>query len=102
MRRWFCKSLGDGMLAGEPLRHIERLFAAEYEKAGRPDGMAAFVRYESEGRLHCDVNVYFSPEAAVVAGEVGASPCAKPTPNDLGLLAGAERSRAILFSEHSL
>ena len=60
--------------------------------------MAIFIRHESEGRLHCKVNAYFSPAAGAVAEAVGARPCSKPAPDGLGLLAGAKESWALLFS----
>ena len=101
MNTWFSKSLGDGMLAWEPLGRMEELFLAEYAKAGSPREMAVFIRHESEGRLHCEVMAYFSPAAAAVAGALDADPCASPSPDDLSLLAGAEESWRVLFPEHN-
>jgi len=51
MRNWFFKNLGDGMLASEPLLHLEEFLLAVYENAGNPKEMAAFIRHES-GALH--------------------------------------------------
>jgi hypothetical protein len=99
MTGWFSKNLGDAMLAGEPLGQVEVLFRASYAKASSPKDMAVFIRHESEGRLHCEVVAYFSPAAAVVAREVDADPCAKPSPDGLSLLAGAEESWAVLFPD---
>ncbi len=99
MRVWFSKNYGDGVLAGEPLGHLEELFLSVYAKAGSPREMAAFIRHESEGRLHCEVKVYFSPAAAAVAGEVDAEPCARPSPDGLGLLVGSEDAWLALFPE---
>ena len=58
MRDWFSKNLGDAMLAYELLHQFEELFSAAHASAGKPGDMAAFVRHESEGRLHCEVKVY--------------------------------------------
>ncbi len=101
MRDWFTKNLGDGMLAGEPLRCLEDTFLTAYVTAGNPREMAAFLRHESDGRLHCEARVYFSPASFVVAGEVGAEPCARPAPDGLSLLAGSEESWLLLFPEHN-
>jgi len=97
MKPWLAKSLGDALTAGELLGRIEGAFRAEYERAGCPADMAVFVRYESEGRLHCEVRAYFSPAAASVARAVDAAPCSRPTPVGLDLLAGAPESWRTLF-----
>ncbi len=101
MRAWFSKNLGDGMLACEPLGQLEQRFLSVFAKANRPKEMAAFTRHESEGRLHCEVQVYFSPASVVVAREVGAEPCARPSPDGLSLLAGSRDSWSALFPERS-
>ena len=88
MGSWFSKNLGDAMLAGEALARIERLFKVTYAKAGKPKGMALYIRHESEGHLHCEVIIYLSPASADVAREIDADSCERPSPHDLGLLAG--------------
>jgi hypothetical protein len=93
---WFCKHLGDGILAAAPLGQIEDLFRAEYVRAGAPADMALFVQQRSDG-LHCAVSVYFSPAAAAVARAVDAVPCGRPLPEGLDLLVGAADCRAGLF-----
>ena len=75
------------MLAGESLAHIKELFLAEYAPNDNLIEQALFVRHESEGRLHCEVIVYFSPATVRVAKAVNAIPCNKPYRNGLGLLA---------------
>ena len=85
------------MLAGESMDHIKALFLAEYKKVNRPADMAVFVRHESEGRLHCEVKIYFSPASAVVAQAVDAVPCGKPSSDGLGLLAGSADSWPTFF-----
>ncbi|MFZ0470750.1 MAG: hypothetical protein WAL92_17630 [Thiogranum sp.] len=97
MNSWFTKNLGDAMLAGEALDAIKALFLSESAKADGAEALAVFVRHESDGRLHCEVKVYFSPESAVVAKAVGATPCAKPSSDGLGLLAGSELSWSTFF-----
>lgn len=93
---WFCKHLGDGILAAAALGRIEDLFRAEYARAGAPGDMALFVRQSSDG-LHCEVSIYFSPAAAAVARVVAAVPWDRPLPEGLDLLVGAADSRAVLF-----
>ncbi|QKQ27661.1 hypothetical protein [Candidatus Reidiella endopervernicosa] len=99
MDSWFSMSLGDAMLVGAALDRLEALFLSEFEKSGAPEAMALFVRHESEGRLHCEVVVYFSPAAFSVAEAVGAAPCGKPVYQGLSLLAGSEGAWAVLFPE---
>lgn len=95
--RWYAMSLGDGVTALEPLRDVENRFRAASEQAGRPRDMAVFTRHESEGRLHCELMVYFSPAARAVAQALGAQPCARPSPQGLSLLAGPAESWSLLF-----
>lgn len=100
MSAWFYKNLGDAMLAFEALGHIEALFRSTYRTAELPKDVAVFVRHNSEGRLHCQVEVYFSPAAAFLANEMNADPCGKPSRGGLGLLVGSEDSWTALFPEH--
>lgn len=99
MSVWFTRNLGDAMLAGESIDRIRESFLSEYEKSGRPAAMALFIRHESEGQLHCDVKVFFSPASASVAQAFDAVPCARPSHDGLGLLAGSALSWSILFPE---
>ena len=99
MNIWHTKNLGDAMLAGELLDAVKALFLAEYEKAGQLRDMAMFIRHESEGRLHCEVKIYFSPSSVMAAMAVNAVPCAKPAPGGLDLLAGSKDAWTIFFPE---
>lgn len=85
---WFVCNLGDAMLAQDALADIRRRIDAACSEATRPGDAAAYIRHVSEGRLHCEVLVYFSPGAAAVARECGALPCAPPARDGLDLLAG--------------
>lgn len=95
MATWMRCNLGEATLAAEKLD-----FVTELLENGPPgeDGVtaAAFVRHESEGRLHCEVWVYFTPGAAAVAGALGAAPCPPPAVGGLSLLAGAPDAWTIL------
>ena len=82
------------------MNSIEEVFCAAFAQAGYPGEMALFMRHESEGRLHCEVMIYFSPAAADAAREVEANPCEKPSPVGLSLLGGAEASRPLFFPEY--
>jgi len=88
MTGWSVVNLGDAMLAQGALVDVQRHFDRVYQAAGCPPDMALFMRHVSEGRLHCELLVYFSPAAAAVAVELGAEPCAPPAPEGLDLLAG--------------
>lgn len=96
MGNWFVLNLGEAPLAGALLEDAKALFLREFEIANRPPDMALFFRHESEGRLHCEVNVYFSPRAASVAEAVAARPCPRPSPGGLDLLAGSESAMSLL------
>lgn len=96
MNKWTTRNLGDAMLAGEALERIRKRFLAVQARSDSPDDMAVFIRHVSEGHLHCEVRVYFSPTAARVAEAVGAVACEKPVSEDLGLLLGSEKAWAIL------
>jgi hypothetical protein len=87
------------MLASEPLAQLEELFLSAYTEAGSPSEMAALMRHESEGRLHCEVVVYFSPAAALVARQLNAKPCPRPSPDGLSPLVGAGNSWMSLFPD---
>lgn len=99
MSTWFIKNLGDAMLSGESLEHIKALFVSKYKQTDDSKAWAIFVRHESEGRLHCEVKVYFPPATVVVAQAVGARACMKPSSAGLGLLAGSEESRSLFFPD---
>ena len=97
MSDWFTKNLGDPLLADKSLDHIKELFLMECEKLTKTGEMAIFIRHESEGQLHCEVRVYFSPASHNIAKAVNAVICKTPSPEGLGLLAGSEDAWSILF-----
>ena len=101
MGKWYSIGLGDGMLAVEPSQEIQELFSEAYSAKGMPPEIAVFTRYESEGRLHCEVVAYFSPAAAEIAKALDAEPCEKPVRAGLGLLVGDERAWSSLFGEET-
>lgn len=98
MSVWFCKNLGDPMFAHRELGDIASAFSSAYAEKRNSGEMAVFYRHESEGRLQCEVKVYFSPASARVAKELGAFPCDKPARYGLALLAGSSAALSILFS----
>lgn len=99
MSAWFTKNLGDAMLDGEALAQLEELFLSVYGKSDSASKIAIFIRHESEGRLHCEVKAYFSPDAVNVARTVDADPCVRPSRDGLSLLIGSEDSWLALFPE---
>jgi hypothetical protein len=101
MEKWYSIGLGDGMLAVEPSQEIQELFSEAYSAKGMPPEIAVFTRYESEGRLHCEVVAYFSPAAAEIAKALDAEPCEKPVRAGMGLLVGDERAWSSLFGEET-
>jgi len=99
MSSWFYKNLGDAMMAFEPLGRIENLFRSAYRVTTRQEEAAVFIRHNSGGRLHCEVEVFFSPAATLLAKELDAEPCARPSRNGLGLLIGSDDSWSALFPQ---
>ena len=101
MKDWFLKNLGDAMLAYDQLSDLQEIISSAILNSDKCHDMAAFTRHESEGRLHCEVKIYFSPDCSTVARAVNAEPCEKPSPDGLGILAGSEDSWMIHFPEHT-
>jgi hypothetical protein len=99
MSMWFCKNLGDAMLAFLVLDRIEAACQSAYEKAYCPDELAVFLRHESEGRLHCEVEVCFSLALALIAEGLDTAPCEQPTKYGLSLLVGTPTAWSTLFAE---
>ncbi|MBR9987647.1 MAG: hypothetical protein KFF68_17215 [Desulfosarcina sp.] len=95
---WFCKNLGDAMLAFTGIDRVEAAFRSAYADADCPDDTAVFLRHES-GRLHCEAKVYFSPGSAHIAQILGAEPCEQPANDGLGLLVGHPAAWSVLFPE---
>ncbi len=92
MQSWRVKNLGDAMLAGDDLESVQTLFQHTYEQAGFPEDMAIYVRHEAEGRLHCEVKLYFSPAISEFAEALGARCCPQPSFEGLGLLVGSDEA----------
>ena len=99
MKTWYSLSLGDGIIASIPSDEIEQAFRQIFASAEERPDRAVFTRPESEGRLHCEVMAYFSPATSDLAKAFDAQPCRKPVRTGLDLLAGTERSWAVLFPE---
>lgn len=102
MNNWTLKNLGDAMWAEEALGKIKQSFQEAYQSAGEPDEMALFSRYESDGRLHCEVVLYFSPAASKFAQQLGAFSCHRPTLYDLSLLIGSTSNWSNLFNDEAI
>ena len=101
MESWYSKDLGDAMLAQEALGRIEDAFRSRYPSPATTAAgdVAIFVRHVSDGRLHCRVEVFFSPALVIIATRFGATECPRPSADNLGLLVGAEESWSMLFPE---
>jgi hypothetical protein len=88
MAGWMLKSAGDALLAAAAADSLRARFLVGYGHGDWPQDCAIFQRHESEGRLHCELLLYFAPGCAALAREAGARPCAAPAPAGLDLLIG--------------
>ncbi|MCB1906328.1 MAG: hypothetical protein KDH15_03070 [Rhodocyclaceae bacterium] len=88
--RWFVANLGDAMLAGTAIDAVRACFAEHGSVS------AVLMRHESDGRLHCELKLYFPPELAALACRLDARPCAPPSADGLGVLIGADEALARL------
>lgn len=96
---WYSCNLGDAMLADSALGRIEARARAEFANAVNTDQCAVYYRHESEGRLHCELVLYFSPLAARMPMGVELQACAKPVRQDLSILVGKVSSWSLLFPD---
>lgn len=87
------------MLAYEELEHIQAVCDTEFIKSNKSEDIAAFSRHESEGRLQCEVIVFFSPALGDTAKTLGATPCEHPSRYGMSLLVGSPAAWAIFFPE---
>ena len=85
--RWYCRSLGDGLLASVPLNDIQQACNQLYPQAVPADA-AVFLRHRLDG-LHCDTTVFFSPPLAQLARQFGAHLCYPPREDEVELLIGS-------------
>lgn len=99
---WFSISLGDAMLADDSLQQIKKQFITHYEQASCPEQVALLMRHESEGRLHCEVKLYFSPAAEAIARKIEATTCPTPSSHGLSLIAGSDKDLLTLASPREL
>lgn len=94
---WYKLNFGPADLVDQAcIAAVTAVVDAAWRHVGRPASLAAFTRHESEGRLHCELVVYFGPDAAFVAQQLGARPCEDPGPYDLSLLAGGTTGDSLL------
>lgn len=83
MSTWFRKDLGNGADAFAPTREMQTAFMTSLVAHPEPRPQwAMFSRYD----LAADnVEVYFTPAAAGLAAQFGATPCAKPVLNEFSM-----------------
>jgi len=96
MRDWYTRNLGDAMLADPMLAEIRAAFLSGYNNTDPSGQRAIFIRHESEGRLQCEVRLYFTPSASVTAMAFDATRCSRPSTVGLDLLCGHEAAWTLL------
>ena len=99
INHWFCKNLGDAMLADRSLTRIKEQFASLYQHAPSVTRRAVFVRHETTSHLYCQVVLYFSPEVSELAMALDAEPCSRPAREGLSIFVGDEGAFTELFSD---
>jgi hypothetical protein len=83
---WHSINCGDPTLCDYTVQNILQAYDSINHADCLPPGAAIFSRHESRGDLHCELILYFSPEATAVAKAVGAMACNKPPPQGLSLI----------------
>ncbi len=99
MNNWYRLDLGNGADAFAPTRKIQDAFMALLIAHGDPrPAWGLFSRYDLEAD---NVELYFTPAAADLAAQFGATPCEKPTLNRyrMGLLCGEGNGLAYHFPD---
>ena len=97
MTTWYSIDIADDVAAKNTMQRIMDAFMPKYIGAGRPLGMAIFSSFNREKNI---VTLYFSPKAASLAIQFGASPCESVfVDQKLSLLVGDERSIDHLFPD---
>lgn len=85
--RWRYLNCGDPTLCDAKVQELLQAYDNMNRSKQLPPGAAIFSRHESLGDLHCELVLYFNPEAEAVAKTVGATSCAKPLPQGLSRIA---------------
>jgi hypothetical protein len=85
--RWRYLNCGDPTLCDAIVQELLQTYDNMNRSKQLPPGAAVFARHESLGDLHCELVLYFNPDADAVAQTVGASGCAKPQPQGLSQIA---------------
>lgn len=97
MTQWYSKVLGGGVAARIPSQKIHLSYLSHAIAHGQESGAAVFCRMDLHDNL---VTAYFTPEAANLAAQFGAAPCAKPERvGRLSLLAGSSGDWSKHFPE---
>lgn len=94
MGTWFSVELGDGIQAYRPSNQIQKAFIPIFVAANCPKDMAVFSRYDLKQNI---VTAYFTPSAYTIAKMFNATPCEKPSQEDLSLLVGDVRCLDIFY-----
>ena len=98
-RKWRALVLGDAQTSFLDCRDIAETGEEFFNVAGRPPELAVFARNDSDGRLHCEVTVYFSPAAHELGKRYQAKTCTPPAADGLDLLAGDPACWDTLFQD---
>lgn len=86
---WYELNCGDPTLCDPIVQEVLQAFDETSRRGVLSPGAAVYSRHESRGDLHCELILYFTPEAGHVASGVGATCSAQPAPQGLSLIAGS-------------
>lgn len=95
---WCVLNLGDPLLADEQLAQVLEAARIACLEGEAGEDLAVFQRHESEGRLHCELKLYFSPGLHALAQSLGARACRVPNTYDLARVAGSEQAAKRLLT----
>ena len=85
MGQWYCKSLGSLQNAVSATVELQDAFLPFFVSIGQSKHAAIFFSSDKEDGVGF---AYFTPEAAALGSQLGASPCEKPSCEGISLLVG--------------
>ncbi|MCB1688659.1 MAG: hypothetical protein KDI33_09250 [Halioglobus sp.] len=80
---WHYLNCGDPTLCDATVQSLLTTYNSMVRDEQLPPDAAIYSRHESRGDLHCELILYFNPDATAVARVAGAMACNEPLPDGL-------------------